>query len=247
MAPSTVDNALAQQTVGLVHFDEFQAKRRKIEDAASGAQKAKDDARRKKQREKKKAVLSFDGEDEQAPAKRVKLSKDPAASTHFLPDSAREAEEKKIRAELEAQFYAEHERKKLEAINVVFSYWDGSGHRASVEVKKGESIGGFLEKTRARVPQLKGVSVDNLMYIVDDLIIPQHHTFYEFLLNRTRGRTGLLFDFDQMDESRMGRVCTRSYYSQQKHVFPQSRWTLFDPAIDYSKVKEAYEDTRHYV
>ena len=86
---------------------------------------------------------------------------------------------------------AEQEDVKLERIEVVFAYFDGTGHRASCDVKKGDSIGAFLEKARTKVPELKGISVDSLMFVKDDLIIPlvrstlpaplivQHHTFYE--------------------------------------------------------------------
>ena len=80
---------------------------------------------------------------------------------------------------------------KKEEIEITYSYWDGSGHRMSVKVrfkapiiincstytvgvqcKKGDDIGTFLEKCRQQVPELRGVSVDNLMYVKEDLIIP---------------------------------------------------------------------------
>ena len=32
--------------------------------------------------------------------------------------------------------------------------------------------------------------VDNLMYIKEDLIIPQHYSFYDFIINKARGKSG---------------------------------------------------------
>ena len=42
----------------------------------------------------------------------------------------------------------------------------------SEQCKKGDNIGQFLEKCRAQFPELRGTSVDNMMYIKEDLIIP---------------------------------------------------------------------------
>ena len=59
-----------------------------------------------------------------------------------------------------------------ETIGITYSYWDGSGHRKSVQCKKGDSIAQFLEACRQQFPQLRGVNVDNLIYVKEDLIIP---------------------------------------------------------------------------
>jgi len=40
------------------------------------------------------------------------------------------------------------------------------------QCKKGDSIAQFLDKCRAQFPELRAISVDNLMYIKEDLIIP---------------------------------------------------------------------------
>ena len=64
-----------------------------------------------------------------------------------------------------------------EDIEITYSYWDGSGHRYSIKVKKGDTVGKFLqkclEKLRKDFPELRVVAVDNVMYIKEDLIIPQ--------------------------------------------------------------------------
>lgn len=40
------------------------------------------------------------------------------------------------------------------------------------QCKKGDTIAQFLDKCRQQFPELRAVSVDNLMYIKEDLIIP---------------------------------------------------------------------------
>lgn len=49
-----------------------------------------------------------------------------------------------------------------------------TGHRKTTQCKKGDSIADFLDKCRAHFPDLKNVGVDSMMYIKEDLIIPQH-------------------------------------------------------------------------
>ncbi|KAG8891203.1 Protein FAM50A-A, partial [Tulasnella sp. 403] len=122
------------------------------------------------------------------------------------------------------------------------------GHRKTVTCKKGDDIGTFLEKCRQQVPELRGVSVDNLMYIKEDLIIPHHYTFYDFIINKARGKSGPLFNFDvhddvrmladatvEKDESHAGKVVERSWYQRSKHIFPANRWEVFDPEKNYGK------------
>lgn len=100
------------------------------------------------------------------------------------------------------------------------------------------------------------MSVDNLMYVKEDLIIPhvsssgsirchrakasmKHYTFYDFIVNKARGKSGPLFNFDvhddvrlladatkEKDESHAGKVVERSYYQRNKHIFPASRWEV---------------------
>ena len=123
-----------------------------------------------------------------APAKRPKFGKNPAVDTSFLPDREREEEERREREELRKEWLRKQEEMKKEDIEITYSYWDGSGHRKSVMVrvsslycntwlissvhgcadtqcKKGDDIATFLERCRQQFPELRGVSVDNLMYI----------------------------------------------------------------------------------
>jgi len=169
-----------------------------------------------------------DNDDERA-AKRAKLGKDPTVATSFLPDREREEAERAIREELRKEWLAKQEDMKDEDVEITCSYWDGSGHRTSITCKKGDTVAQFLNKCRAQFAQLRTVSVDNLMYIKEDLIIPHHYTFYDFIVNKYRGKSGPMFNFDvhddvrmvadatvEKDESHAGKIVERSWYNRSK-------------------------------
>lgn len=119
-------------------------------------------------------------------------------------------------------------------------------------MKKGNSIQQFLQKCleqlRKDFTELKPVTTEQVMYVKEDLIIPQHYSFYDFIINKARGKSGPLFNFDvhedvrltndaavEKDESHAGKVCLRSWYERNKHIFPASRWEPYDPEKKWSK------------
>lgn len=88
------------------------------------------------------------------------------------------------------------------------------------------------------------------------LLIPptlQHYTFYDFIVNKARGKSGILFSFDadngdvrllndaarESHESHVAKVCERSWYQKNKHIFPASRWETYDASKDYGKTAVA--------
>lgn len=86
------------------------------------------------------------------------------------------------------------------------------------------------------------------MYIKEDLIIPHHYTFYDFIVTKARGKSGPLFSFDvhddvrlladatvEKDESHAGKVLTRNWYERNKHIFPANRWSFYDPNVKYDQ------------
>lgn len=75
--------------------------------------------------------------DETAKLNFKKMKKNPDVDTSFLPDREREEEENKLREELRQQWAEQQQKLKEEEIDITFSYWDGSGHRRTVRVKKG--------------------------------------------------------------------------------------------------------------
>jgi len=268
-----MEDSLKNSTVGLVKLEEFQQRRKELEEQqlreAARTNELKDEARKKKKRKKvAKATLSFalddeededgdsregsskekDDEDGTPPTKRSRSHKNPHVDTSFLPDREREEAERKEREQLRLEWLTKQEQLKKEDIEITYSFWDGSGHRKSVMCKKGDEVVTFLEKCRQQFPELRGVSVDNLMYIKEDLIIPHHYTFYDFIVNKARGKSGPLFNFDvhedvrlladatkEKDESHAGKVVERGWYQRNKHIFPASRWEVFDPEKNYGK------------
>eukprot|EP00123_Amoebidium_parasiticum_P019493 comp26044_c0_seq1/m.47072 comp26044_c0_seq1/g.47072 ORF comp26044_c0_seq1/g.47072 comp26044_c0_seq1/m.47072 type:complete len:336 (-) comp26044_c0_seq1:15-1022(-) len=269
---STLDfsaQRMTEQTIGLVKLEDFLKTRERIEREKESLDRAeKDEEERRKREEKKrrqkdrekKTKLSFnfgeeeEGEDGEEREVQVvkKAKKNPEVDTSFLPDREREEREAEIRRQLAAEWERKQEIIKNEPISITYSFWDGSGHRRGVEVRKGNSIREFLQRCletlRKEFPDLRVISVENLMYIKEDLIIPHHYTFYDFILNKARGKSGPLFKFDvhddvrllsdatvEKDESHAGKIVTRSWYERNKTVFPASRWEMYDPDKDYGQ------------
>uniref|UniRef100_A0A8C3BNH5 FAM50A/XAP5 C-terminal domain-containing protein n=1 Tax=Cairina moschata TaxID=8855 RepID=A0A8C3BNH5_CAIMO len=183
---------------------------------------------------------------QEEPPRKRKLGKNPDVDTSFLPDREREEEENRLREELRQEWEAKQEKIKNEEIEITFSYWDGSGHRRTVKMKKGNTMQQFLQKAleilRKDFSELRSAGVEQLMYIKEDLIIPHHHSFYDFIVTKARGKSGPLFNFDvhddvrllsdatvEKDESHAGKVVLRSWYEKNKHIFPASRWEPYDP------------------
>ncbi|OQR79439.1 protein FAM50isoform 1-like [Tropilaelaps mercedesae] len=182
----------------------------------------------------------------------IRVKKNPDVDTSFLPDREREEAERMIREELRQEWKDKQKALKEENIQITFSYWDGSGHRRVVDMKKGNSIYQFLQRCldalRKEFYELRVVSADQLMYIKEDLIIPHHYTFYDFIVTKARGKSGPLFAFDasedirmtsdaskEKEESHAGKVLLRSWYERNKHIFPASRWEPYDPTKCYDK------------
>jgi len=191
-------------------------------------------------------------EDDTSPEiKKRRFGMNPDVDTAFLPDRDRDEEENIMREKLRQQWEEKQKSTKEEEVEITYSYWDGSGHRKTINMKKGNSIYQFLCKVldsiRSEFPELKIVSGDQLMYVKEDLIIPQTNTFYDFIVSRARGKSGPLFNFDahddvrivsdatiEKDESHAGKVILRSWYERNKHIFPASRWEPYDPTKTYS-------------
>ncbi|UZJ52395.1 hypothetical protein CBS101457_001715 [Exobasidium rhododendri] len=261
----SIEETLKKSTIGLVSAEDFKKRREELEEhkrreaAQTDELRANEKAQKKKNKKESKSKLSFamyDEEDDDGDsfpttkkAKRevaeiVKKNnlKNPAVDTSFLPDRDREEQDRLAREELRQDWLRKQEIMKAESIEIVYSYWDGSGHRKSLTCKKGDTIAVFLEKCRQQVSDLRGISVDSMMYIKEDLIIPHHYSFYDFIVNKARGKSGPLFNFDvhddvrlladatvEKDESHAGKVVERSWYNRNKHIFPASRWDVYEP------------------
>ncbi|KRZ62759.1 Protein FAM50 -like protein, partial [Trichinella nativa] len=270
-----VEQKLKSSTVGLVTLDEMKAKQEVViqerekllalKEMELKLQVEQEENEKKKAREdcQKRCTLSFDPDEEaddeeldyhssSTLLKKKKVTKDPTVDTSFLPDKEREEEENKIREQLRLEWTSLQENIKNEEINIAFSYWDGSGHRRDLKMKKGNSIQQFLQRAlemlRKDFNELKTVSSDSLIFVKEDLIIPHFHTFYDFIVTKTMGKTGPLFEFDAAGELRIrqdalvdtaeshpAKVVLRSWYERNKHIYPASRWEPFDPNKKYER------------
>ena len=279
---NAVEQQLKTSTIGLVTLNEMKAKQenivkereRKLAQKEREKEQEKERALAAKQAEKNKQkkqiqALSFNLEEDEVELsdeepelkeERIKdgepeikkIKKNPDVDTSFLPDREREEEENRLREELRQEWARKQNALKEEEIEITFSYWDGSGHRRSVIMKKGNSIYQLLQRClevlRREFSELKTVMADQLMYVKEDLILPHHYTFYDFIVTKARGKSGPLFTFDvhddirvmhdasvETEESHAGKVLLRSWYERNKHIFPASRWEPFDPTKSYDK------------
>jgi protein FAM50 len=163
-----------------------------------------------------------DGNKSAVTFKKKKIGKDPEVDTSFLPDRDRQEAEQRERERILKEIKEKREQAKAEKIVIVFSYWDGTGHAAQLQMAKGSTISEFLlsvlQALRNQFIELRGVTTESLMYVKDDLIIPHHYSFFDFIATKARGRSGPLFQFDDdvrsnkiADESQTGRVRESSF------------------------------------
>lgn len=181
----------------------------------------------------------------QMPRKYATLGKDPTVNADFLPDRDREREEEHLRETLRKEWNEQQAKIKAQPLDVTYSYFNGSGHRRRITIKKGDSIGTFLkaviEQLGPHFRELRGSSASSLMYIKEDVILPQTMTFYELITKKAMGKTGPLFHFQLQEmaattfdprmksqDSHAGKVVERHWYSRNKHIFPYSKWEPFD-------------------
>jgi protein FAM50 len=277
-----VNDPIAEQqfkasTVGLVTAEEYKQKKAQLQELHREAKNKITEASNKHKLEKEKQrkaqlnKLSFAAEEEeeeeqeeggeeqkesQPQAKKPRLfqsaNKNPDVDTHFLPDNVREAATEQLKLELEEKWQQEQELIQAAAIEITYSYWNGSGHRKKTNITKGSSIWQFLKQAReecmTEFPELRALAAKDLMYIKEDIILPLNCTFYELILSKARGKSGPLFHFDaredirvesnarvEKDESHAGKVVTKAWYEKNKHTFPASRWELYDQNKNFEK------------
>lgn len=179
----SVDHSSGLRPAGLVQPDKLQQQRRESTGTTEqdnertncnvATNKAKNKTNKTIKRKRAFNRLSFDSEeqephDEKPMIKRAmheKPLKNPHVDTSFLPDREREASEHQMRERIKNVWHAEQDKIKAEEIEVVYSYWDGRGHRRHVTCQKGTTIFSFLELCRKQVPELRSVTSERLMYI----------------------------------------------------------------------------------
>ncbi|XP_034393627.1 protein FAM50A isoform X2 [Cyclopterus lumpus] len=196
----TLNDMKAKQEALVKEREKQLAKKEQSKELQLKLEKQKE-KKRKEEQKRKIASLSFNPEDEgeggeeeeeeenddddeeeeevdYCPARKKYLGKNPDVDTSFLPDRDREEEENRLREELRQEWELKQEKIKSEEIEITFSYWDGSGHRKTVKMKKGNTIQNFLQRAlevlRKDFSELRSAGVEQLMYIKEDLIIPHN-------------------------------------------------------------------------
>ena len=217
-----------------------------------------------KEKKKRMATLSFGGDeelqendvngDDSSGNKTRTINKNPEVDTSFLPDQEREEHAKAEKQRLRKEWLDRQAAMKEEVLEITYSYWDnGTGNRRTVQCKKGDTVAKFLELVRSSLAkefrEMQNISSDALIYVKEDLILPQDISFYDLIATRARGKSGPLFNFDvhddvrvgaidvrvEKDESHPGKVVERRWYDRNKHIFPASRWEVYDPAKEYGR------------
>ncbi|KAK9390232.1 XAP5, circadian clock regulator-domain-containing protein [Lipomyces mesembrius] len=204
----------------------------------------------KKRRGLQKSKLSFaDGDEEESPqgdytdenvngdkpTLKRRRNFDPTADTSFLMTKETGEWERQKREELRKEFLRRQEEIKEEKAHLQFCYFDGTYVPGKITIKKGDQIWVMLDRTRKGKKEFHRGTVDDIIFVKDNIIIPHHYDFYYFILNKVKTKAGRLFDFENPDEDiKRTKVVHRTWYEKNKHIYPASIWREFDPEVDYT-------------
>jgi len=132
------------------------------------------------------------------------------AGIAFVPKARTKAalqQEAEKTEQLRKEFIATREAVKKTEIIIPFVFYDGAiTPGGKVKVKKGDHVWLFLDKARKMGAELgvggerassnwARVSVDDLMMVRDEIILPHHYEFYYFAANKTQGYNGPLVTY----------------------------------------------------
>jgi protein FAM50 len=253
MRQSKAEEQLAIETVGLQSINDFKRKKIFLEQGDEAA-KYLEQLRREEDKKKKqvqaatvsKSKLSFLGDEDEEEAspevdKKRRIGKDPTAETSFLPDRDRDSDRMKdFERRRQDEIELEEEMKK-QFLEIPYNFYDGIDHRRSICVRKGAYIADFLDLTRKELTELRGTSIDNILFIKEGFIVPPHYTFYELLTSKAIYKGMTLFDWDVQTREKLllhpAFVVDRTWYLQNRHVYPASAWRPYDPAAFANRVE----------
>jgi protein FAM50 len=187
---------LARDTVGLVRLEQFQKIREDIEISDAAGSAAEREAERERQRKRllaAQARLSFaeDLEDDQEPpdapqndlsSKRKRMGANPSVKSYFEEADLQAQTDAIVDASLQqsqAEAAARAERAKTISIRLTLSFYDGADHRFFVDFKLGDTIREMLQKCRLEYGPLRGILLENLMFVKENLILPAELSVFE--------------------------------------------------------------------
>uniref|UniRef100_A0A8P4KDT7 Family with sequence similarity 50 member A n=1 Tax=Dicentrarchus labrax TaxID=13489 RepID=A0A8P4KDT7_DICLA len=264
----TLNDMKAKQEALVKEREKQLAKKEQSKELMLKLEKQKE-KKRKEEQKRKIASLSFNPEDEgeeeeeneeeeqdceylYSPVKKKKLGKNPDVDTSFLPDRDREVRDFNVRylRGKPTQFpWSDN------TLNIVFTLFMFSLCLCvfHFQMKKGNTIQNFLQRALEVLRKdFSELSCGTLSLIechhTLSICLIQHHSFYDFIVTKARGKSGPLFSFDvhddirlvndatvEKDESHAGKVVLRSWYEKNKHIFPASRWEPYDPEKKWDK------------
>ncbi|CRG96567.1 XAP-5 DNA binding protein, putative [Plasmodium gallinaceum] len=180
-----------------------------------------------------------------------KIIKDPTVNTSFLKDKERDEKIELKKKELRELYFKLENEEKEKIIEITYSYYDGCGHRRKISVKQKTTIGQFINKCVENLKnefiQLRSASCETLIFVKEDIILPNYLTFYELIKNKAQGKTGPLFVFDAVEnlsgitdirrektDTHAGKLVEKKWYEKNKHIFPASKWELYKPLKTYT-------------
>ncbi|KAJ5371395.1 uncharacterized protein N7496_007487 [Penicillium cataractarum] len=212
-----------------------------------------------------------------AAVRRMKANPNAPPPPKAMTKAAMEAEAQ-ARDALRKEFLAMQEAVKDTEIAVPFVFFDGTSIPAgSVKMKKGDHIWLFLDRCRKVGAELgvggangaskarkewARISVDDLMLVKGDVIVPHHYEFYYFIANRVPSfsRTGgLLFNYSDKpapaksndddplyrpsdrklegadNDATETKVVDRRWYEKNKHIYPASLWNEYEPGKEFEE------------
>jgi len=212
---------------------------------------------KKKERNFLENKLSFeeeaDLEEIQPFTKKKKSMKNPSVNTAFLKKTDEEAREEADKLiQKKKQVLEQEERTRSEEMQFEFKFvLRASGplvtsqptFNRTAKVKKGSSVEQFLKVERQALMKDTNESVSqNLIFIAAEFIVPDHLKFFELMqFKYTNGVPIFIFSKDQKDPKEGKElpivpitVMERSWYEKNRHIYPQSRWEVFDDLKAYS-------------
>eukprot|EP01018_Ginkgo_biloba_P030492 Gb_00497 [translate_table: standard] len=118
--------------------------------------------------------------------------------------------------------------------STLISYIFGALGEMIETVRKGDTIAEFLRSVQQQLAsefrEIRTASVENLLYVKEDLIIP--HLFHFDVHEDIRTIADATIE---KDESHAGKVVERHWYEKNKHIFPASRWEIYDPTKKWER------------
>lgn len=177
----------------------------------------------------KPSIVSFIDELEE-PIKIQKFNTNPNTLPEILPN------ESKLLEEIKQHYKQEMKKDGLEKLELTFTYWDGTNAKKNITVNKCDTVGEFLFKAKEILktdyPNLE--QSHSLMFVKEDKIIPHEYKFQDLLESEAHGKKGPLFTLEKTGDQWVDRgytikILERKWYEKNKHIFPASRWTIYEP------------------